>query len=240
MFTSPGDTILTNRTGRPLVAARPAGWLLVVLILAGCGGQETLPELAPTAVVAQTPLVATPAATAALPTPTTAPTKTAAPTPTIPPPKPTPCQLPALPTLLPAWSDIEVGCPISPGQTGISTAYVPFEGGQMLWRGDNAAIYVVTNDGRWQRYDDLWREGDPEYTCGEASSPPTPVRGFGRVWCDNPDVREALGAVTAYELGDSAGSAQEFVNGTLLAAPDGSLFVFVGETATWRRVWPDE
>ena len=110
----------------------------------------------------------------------------------------------------------------------------------MLWRQDNAVIYVLTNDGRWAQYDDLWREGDAEFTCGEPNNPPTPVRGFGRVWCDQSVVRQGLGAATAAEIGDAGGQAQDFANGMLLAAPDGSTFVLVGESATWRRVWPND
>ncbi len=155
-------------------------------------------------------------------------------------PSPTPCGFRTLPALASAWSEIELGCPIAAGVSGVGAAYVPFEDGQMLWRQDNGAIYVAYNNGHWERYDDLWRDGDPEYTCGEPSSPPTPVRGFGRVWCDHAAVRRALGTVTAYEIGDAASSAQDFVNGTLLLSPDGSTFVFVGETATWRRVFPGE
>ena len=155
-------------------------------------------------------------------------------------PRPTPCAVTTHLSLRHAWRDIELGCPIGQGQDNLSTAYAPFAGGQMLWRGDTGAIYVLYNDGRWERYDDRWREGDPDYTCGEAATPPTPRRGFGRVWCDDEAVRAALGAVTADEIGDSAGSVQEFVNGTLILSPDGSTFVLVGETGTWRRVLPGE
>ncbi len=195
------------------------------------------PTLAPTASLATAvaPTVAVP--TAAVATLTAAPIATRTPAAT---PQPTPCQFAVLPALQPAWLDIELGCPINAGVEGLSTAYAPFAGGQMLWRGDNAQIYVLTNDGRWAQYDDLWQEGEAEFTCGEANNPPTPVRGFGRVWCDHAKVREALGAATAAEIGDSGGRTQDFVNGLLLAGPDGSTFVLIGETATWRRVWPDE
>ncbi len=227
-----------------------AGWRAAVLAgllaLAACREtDDTLPApptLAPTAAVATAAvatagLVTTIAPTVAVVTATAAPTATRTPTAT---PQPTPCQFAVLPALQPAWLDIELGCPINAGVEGLSTAYAPFAGGQMLWRGDNAQIYVLTNDGRWAQYDDLWQEGDAEFTCGEANNPPTPVRGFGRVWCDHAAVREGLGAATAAEIGDSGGRAQDFVNGLLLAAPDGSTFVLIGETATWRRVWPDE
>jgi hypothetical protein len=135
-----------------------------------------------------------------------------------------------------AWNDEELGCPINLGLASISTAYAPFAGGQMLWRGDTDTIYVLTDDGKWASYPNAWREGDPEYTCGEESSPPTPVRGFGRVWCANPEVREALGAATAAEIGDDAATVQDFVNGTILVAPFGQSFVLVGEDGVWRRV----
>jgi len=145
-----------------------------------------------------------------------------------------------MPDLQIAWNPDELGCPITPGRDPLSTAYAPFEGGQMLWREDNAVIYVLTNDGRWAQYNDLWREGDPEFTCDGPDNPPTPVRGFGRVWCDRTEVRQGLGAATAAEIGDAGGRAQDFANGMLLAAPDGSIFVLIGETATWRRVWPGD
>ena len=64
----------------------------------------------------------------------------------------------------------------------------------------------------------------------------TPIRGFGRVWCDQPEVRQALGGATAAEIGDSASAVQDFVNGTILVAPFGRPFVFVGEDGVWRQV----
>lgn len=106
----------------------------------------------------------------------------------------------------------------------------------MLWRGDTDMIYVLYRDGRWTSYPNEWQEGDPEITCGEANPLVTPIRGFGRVWCDYPDVRTALGAVTAGEIGDSASAVQDFVNGAILVAPFGGLFVFIGEDGRWYRL----
>lgn len=208
--------------------------LLIALMLSVLGCRHETPR--------STPTTSSSVAVPALPTATPLPTVTPAPPTSTPTsvPTPTPCALPALPTLKPAYLAIELGCPLNPGRDPLSTAYAPFVGGQMLWREDNAVIYVLANDGRWAQYDDLWREGDAEFTCGEPANPPTPVRGFGRVWCDQPAVRQGLGAATAAEIGDAGGQAQDFVNGMILAAPDGSLFVLVGEAATWRRVWPND
>lgn len=151
-------------------------------------------------------------------------------------PQPTPCRIPVQPALAAAWQDYVLGCPITPGAAAINTAYAPFEGGQMVWRGDTDTIYVLTRDGRWTSYPNAWREGDPEFSCGEEDALITPVRGFGRVWCDHPDVRRALGAITAAEIGDDGSAVQEFVNGTILVAPFGDLFVLEGEAGTWRLV----
>lgn len=151
-------------------------------------------------------------------------------------PSATPCQFPVQAGLADDWDLGLLGCPITPGAAAINTAYAPFEGGQMLWRGDTDLIYVLTNDGRWTSFPNMWREGDPPFTCDKEDPAITPIRGFGRVWCDNPGIRGALGNVTAAEIGDSASAVQDFVNGTILAAPFGDLFIFVGEDGVWRQV----
>ncbi|MFO7664357.1 MAG: hypothetical protein R6X18_17430 [Chloroflexota bacterium] len=168
------------------------------------------------------------------------------PTSTLPPPTATllptvtalspPCEYPIQSELSEYWDGAELGCPAGAGQFPISTAYAPFEGGQMLWRGDTDTIYVLYNDGRWETYPNEWQQSIQEFTCGEENSPPTPIRGFGHVWCNHPAVREALGAVTALEIGDQASATQDFSNGTILVAPFGSLFVFNTESGQWRRI----
>ncbi|MCZ2114994.1 MAG: hypothetical protein LC131_14360 [Anaerolineae bacterium] len=202
--------------------------VLIALSLAACGARAgaTIPAPAATAALPPEPTGTLPAA-AVISMTRLAPSAT---------PRPTPCQLSVRPALSDAWSEDELGCPITSGATPISTAYAPFEGGQMLWRGDTDTIYVLYHNGEWDSYPNEWREGDPTYSCGEESGPATPIRGFGRVWCDNEAVRLALGAVTAAEIGDAASTAQEFVNGTILTAPFGDAFVLVGERGVWRRV----
>jgi hypothetical protein len=202
-------------------------------VLTACGGDASAP-LPTTVPVAEAPTAAPvePTATLLPPAPTLEPTPPPEPTPS---PEATPCGFSVQPALVPGWDESELGCPADAGQAAISTAYAPFEGGQMLWRSDTDTIYVLTHDNRWTSYPNAWREGDPAFSCGEEASPPTPLRGFGRVWCDHPDVSAALGPVTAAEIGDSASAAQAFARGTILAAPWGSLFVFADE-GTWRRV----
>ncbi len=204
-------------------------WSATVIVACSRPPDEPTPTLAPTAEAAS-PL-ATPITDTALP-----PTNTPIPPTPTPQPTPTPCQHAVQSDLAAAWNPDELGCPIGPGAAAISTAYAPFEGGQMLWRGDTDVIYVLTHDGRWTSLLNEWREGDPVFTCGEENPATTPVRGFGRVWCDQAGIRGALGNATAEEIGDGASAVQDFVNGTILIAPFGDVFVFVGEDGRWRRV----
>ena len=206
------------------LAAFSLALTLLVIGLAACDNSTeiVLPTLAPTAEATPT-LAATPSPTVQPPTPIIQPS-------------PPPCQHSLQPDLAAYWSAGLLGCAINSGAAAVSTAYAPFEGGQMLWRGDTDTIYVLTHDGRWTSYPNEWREGDPPVSCGEEDPLNTPVRGFGRLWCNNPEVREALGNVTAEEIGDSASAVQDFGNGTILIAPFGGVFVFVNEDATWRRV----
>ncbi len=198
---------------------------LLALGLAACGGAPPVPTAAPTAlpVADLTAVNPTPTLPAVTPQPIAGP-------------QPTPCPLVVQPALAAGWQADVLGCPITAGAAAINTAYAPFEGGEMLWRGDTDTIYVLTQDGRWMSYANEWREGDPEFSCGEADSLTTPIRGFGRVWCDHSDVQQALGAITAAEIGDNASAVQEFENGTILTAPFGDLFVLEGEAGAWRMV----
>ncbi|NJL95345.1 MAG: SH3 domain-containing protein [Anaerolineae bacterium] len=89
-----------------------------------------------------------------------------------------------------------------------------FEGGRAFWFEPTQQIWVLRGEegeidptsGTWQCYEDTFVEGQterddaldpPSGTVTESqfsnASPQQPVRGFGKVWRENPDVREALG-----------------------------------------------
>lgn len=63
-------------------------------------------------------------------------------------------------------------------------------------------MYVFYRDQRWQRFDDDWSEDQPE--SDPAIVPPDglfqPIRGFGKVWRENPSVRQELGWALGPEL----------------------------------------
>jgi hypothetical protein len=90
----------------------------------------------------------------------------------------------------------------------VPAAQQAFEGGRMVWLQPEGKILVLfdaaqpgTDDSLLRIYDDTWTPGEEE--SDPAILPPPerfqPVRGFGKVWRNNPGVREGLGWALAPE-----------------------------------------
>ncbi len=90
-------------------------------------------------------------------------------------------------------------------------------------------IFALANDGRAWRIKDTFIEtsknSDDWYTCErrpglrpERSG--IPWRGFGKAWCNNPSVRDALGFAKIYEDVDDGASYQSFERGYVFALGD--------------------
>ncbi len=148
------------------------------------------------------------------PTPLPPPPATATPAPR---PTPTPCPNPIDPAFVELLQNDTtlndtLGCPQSEAAI-TAAAWQPFEQGSMLWRGDFNQIYWLEPDNTWGSIGDTWREGDSEPVLDNVPNGlHQPVRGFGRVWRDQPGVREALGWGTAQEDGFDA-LLQDFITG---------------------------
>lgn len=120
------------------------------------------------------------------------------------------------------------------------SALQPFERGIMIWVG--GPIYVLSSDGRFQRFDDTFVAGvDPE-SGGEIPPPGLiePIRGFGKVWRSNPSVRTALGWGLAAEGGGEA-RLQRFDRGWMIfLSQRGDVLILIedfgGLSGTWRAV----
>ena len=237
-------------------------FLLLVLSLAACNGGET-PAPAPT----DTPTVQTEAAQpaeedrAAEPAPTDTPAATDTPVPTDTP-APTPTELPtplpvsvvATPTPAPALAadpcdqsltgqDAQLaeqfpalGCPEG-SPNFVYLAQQPFQNGRMIWREDNATIYVLYNDGVWHSFEDTFEEGQPE-TDPNIVAPEglfQPARGFGKVWREKlggPDA--AVGWATLPEQGVNA-SVQAWENGLLFSFGIPERYVLFDD-GRWEQV----
>lgn len=138
-------------------------------------------------------------------------------------------------------------CPLGPPVT-TEAAQQEFENGRMLWLaviGGDTAVYkqilVLGNDGNWQLYDDTWQEGEPR--DDPALAPPAglaqPIRGFGKLWRAQEEVRNKLGWATGPEQGFTTfwqRRAQESIPGVAyVQLADGRIVELTGvETGTWQ------
>jgi hypothetical protein len=118
-----------------------------------------------------------------------------------------------------------IGCPVAAVVTG-GSAYQPFQNGVMLWLEPTGRIYALANTGEYIDFVDTWNAAvDPE-RGGE--TPPAgllePIRGFGKVWRDNPAVRNRLGWATADESGATV---------ALLAYERGAMVSLAGTGQVW-------
>lgn len=105
-----------------------------------------------------------------------------------------------------------------------------FEGGRMFWFRENHTIWVALGDGtdptsgEWYCFEDTFEEGDVEQLPTFDPSPNTtsestffdstvrqPIRGFGKVWRENEEVREQIGWALTSEREYSA--RREYVAG---------------------------
>ncbi len=144
-------------------------------------------------------------------------------------PRPAACSTSPIQAFAGIWASesTTLGCPTSSGQSGVAMAAEDFQGGRMVWRGNNRVIYVIYNSGQWAQYNDTWREGNPTFTCGGPDSPPDPLRGFGKVWCTNNNVRLGMGPAINGEWADS-GTTQNFQNGIIIRLSSGRTYIMFG------------
>jgi Putative zinc-finger len=111
-----------------------------------------------------------------------------------------------------------------------------FQGGAMLIRHDtNQVIVLVRSSGRWLGFPNPWRPGEVLASAG-ARPPGTlePLRGFGKVWREQPAVKLQLGW-PVYEERSAGGSLQAFQNGTLLRSAHGIAYVLFND-GSWRSL----
>lgn len=142
-------------------------------------------------------------------------------------------------------------CPRDTAQN-VPAAQQAFEGGRMVWLKPEHKIVVFFDapmegtDGMLLRvYEDTWTAGEPE--SDPAIEPPAgryqPVRGFGKLWRTNPEVRDGLGwalapesafgAIWQYEHNESLGTT------SYLRLADGRVTRVVGYDTGygwWRTV----
>lgn len=124
----------------------------------------------------------------------------------------------------------------------------PFERGVMLWwdnpSGAEEVIFVIPggNDSYqgddWSRYKNTWTSpGDPVFPpdCSEAQEPLGPMMGFGKLWCYNAAVNDALGAPTGEEFAKNDATVELFSNAVVFDVPvDHQIWVLLAD-GRWEK-----
>lgn len=165
-------------------------------------------------------------------------TQCATPTPTATPPSFEPTGIETHGVLKPVWGKPEVkdylGYPTGEASADRRYARQYFEYGYLYWwdrPGPSDLIWAVempqpaaSQGFRWTGpYEDTWDGGD-SFSCDAARANPNgPVRGFGKLWCDHPEIAQAIGAARESEDGTgnstSYGVVQFFQGGVMLYSP---------------------
>jgi hypothetical protein len=181
-------------------------------------------------------------------------TTCATPTPTPTPPNYKPTGIEPHAIFKPVWDKAGVkeyiGYPTAAASDNQHYARQFFDHGFMYWWENkpnaNGAIWVVEMTGsstrqgtRWSGpYADTWK-GDP-YSCEAAKdNEDGPIRGFGKVWCEHPEIAKAIGDPREGERGTgetaSYGAVQVFQGGIMLYSPlDREVWVLFNGGA-WQR-----
>ncbi|MAU09303.1 MAG: hypothetical protein CL607_05740 [Anaerolineaceae bacterium] len=131
-----------------------------------------------------------------------------------------------------------------------------FQNGRMFWLEPVQQIWVLTKDENenqvWLVYNDTWEEGDPETDASLVPPEPglqQPIRGFGKLWRENDDLRNLigwavdpeLGFVTRYEFhhGGEVDADGNYVSAPgyhVLQAYNGDILLIDEATRTWSRI----
>ncbi len=204
-------------------------FIVILALLAGCApgptgpaGTDRTPATAFVVVSSPTPVALSAAAAASTAPPSISPTRAASPT-----------------LAFPIASQYDLSLDRLALLGAPTSAYVPtrsvvlerFENGVMVIfaktdKGFDASgseyIFALAKDGHAYRIADTFVEtsknSDTWYTCdAKTGQRPeksgVPWRGFGKAWCDHPQVRSALGGTRGYEEADITASFQSFERG---------------------------
>ncbi len=107
-----------------------------------------------------------------------------------------------------------------------------FVAGRMFWIEATDYIYAMASSGIWYGTQDTWTNGDAEYSCSEGQSVGV-KHGFGRAWCNQTNIRSALGSSIGGEYNTPATLAK-FDWGFILKI-EGRTYVGYYNNGTWEN-----
>jgi hypothetical protein len=129
-------------------------------------------------------------------------------------------------------------CPDGPPLAGVAVQQ-PFERGLLVWFGASRTIYALFEDKAtpaWSAFPDEFIDGQPE--SDPSLQPPEgkfqPVRGFGRLWRTNPEVRRRLGWASGPEQ-PFDGALQLSGGAVFLRLRDGDVAELAATGQKWSR-----
>jgi hypothetical protein len=159
---------------------------------------------------------------------------TVTPSPAPPPPTPTPhaCAYAPGPTFARVWDRDRLGCPVAP-EIGVTSAYETFQRGFMLWQQDDDGHYAIYDNGTYDVF--FYPPAEPpNFACPDAELLGRPRRGFSKVWCENPQVRNRIGNALDDEIGDTR-PLQMFENGFMIYLKERGRVVTLYQNGAWTE-----
>jgi hypothetical protein len=138
------------------------------------------------------------------------------------------------------WGAMPGVCPDSPA-VQVEGAFQVYDGGYMLWEKATGSVYLLYNGGVGQRIEASAISDWPEVII--MTPPPAnhvhPIRGFGRVWQHEENIRTSmgwpLGLEQAYTAQFQTSSSQTLNFYLYISLPNGQVIEF-GKIGSWRVV----
>jgi hypothetical protein len=146
----------------------------------------------------------------------------------------------------------------TPTVNQIQVAEERFQNGRMFWLRPTDQIWVMmngtdANSGKWSIYNNSFIDGEQEFDPSIVAPQNLfqPIRGFGKLWRENPEIKQALGwateteygHVTCYEYhaGGTVNAQNQYIKGPgyhILKSLFGDWFQFNEADGTWQRINP--
>ncbi|MEM7349008.1 MAG: hypothetical protein AAF485_32670, partial [Chloroflexota bacterium] len=129
--------------------------------------------------------------------------------------------------------EAELGCPLEADPIGGAFAEQKFERGFMIWSGIFDRFYVGVGEleaGQWQSYEKGEFDGNsagcqPSITT-DRDDLVQPIRGFGALWCDFPEIQGQIGYGIEAEYAANENLIQQFEQGVILRNHQDWIYIF--------------
>lgn len=133
----------------------------------------------------------------------------------------------------PVWLPLQtrLGCNVSGVERGSTITTEAFQNGFLVWFAATDQIYALRYNASWSAHANTWQPGEASFSCPDAESMGYPAMGFGKLWCNEVEIRNSLGAPLGKETPDGNAHRQYFEHGEIFYA-NGRIFVLFSDQ-TW-------